>query len=447
MNTPSAPRPVLIPPEFDSSNPFGEDVFSRKQLADRLTGYIDRLRDGCVIAIDAPWGEGKSWFGRRWAEQLKSQGHKVAYIDAFKHDHVEDPFVMVCAEIINALGSKKAAKVKKSGLKVAKALAPTALKIGINAVGRLVGTSDICGEVGKAVEDVSASAADAAKDYFSKRFEDYEAAKKSVDGFAETLAEAADAEEKPIIIFIDELDRCRPDFAVRTIERIKHFFDVPKVIFVLLLNRQQLEAAVCGVYGEKTDAATYLGKFVHLFLRLPKRNSLYQTSQNHSIQYCRHLARILGFQPTNEVSNFTETFGTIATLLDFSFRHLERGYTLLALAGANGEEISFLAWPVALKVAEPDIFSGVLLGKAEAHKLAGDLIENKLTQLQEETTQRDLKMFRDLHRAHQTESFSHFPEETTEILKYLNSRVYRFSFRDFSKFLPYWCQRVDFDID
>ena len=54
--------------------------------------------------------------------------------------------------------------------------------------------------------------------------------------FKQELAQLADKLEKPLVVIIDELDRCRPDFAIRLIERIKHFFDIPKIVFVLVMN-------------------------------------------------------------------------------------------------------------------------------------------------------------------------------------------------------------------
>ena len=32
------------------------DRLERRQLAEKLTGYLERLNDGAVLAIDAPWG-------------------------------------------------------------------------------------------------------------------------------------------------------------------------------------------------------------------------------------------------------------------------------------------------------------------------------------------------------------------------------------------------------
>ena len=100
-------KPTLCAPRmaFDENKPFDGDLFNRKELADQLTGYIERLRDGTVIAIDAPWGEGKSWFGRNWAADLKNQGLRVIYLDAFQQDYVEDPFLLIASEINELIGS------------------------------------------------------------------------------------------------------------------------------------------------------------------------------------------------------------------------------------------------------------------------------------------------------------------------------------------------------
>jgi len=59
---------------------------------------------------------------------------------------------------------------------------------------------------------------------------------------------------------VDELDRCRPDFALGLLERIKHLFDVEGIAFVLLVNRSQIEGYIRTVYGN-ADAEAYLLKF------------------------------------------------------------------------------------------------------------------------------------------------------------------------------------------
>ena len=52
-----------------------------------------------------------------------------------------------------------------------------------------------------------------------------------------------------MVFIIDELDRCRPDFAIRLIERIKHFFDISKIVFVLVIDKTQFSKVICHNYG------------------------------------------------------------------------------------------------------------------------------------------------------------------------------------------------------
>lgn len=69
-------------------------------------------------------------------------------------------------------------------------------------------------------------------------------------------------------MFIDELDRCRPDFSVQMLEVIKHTFNVPGVQFVLITNKQQLKAAINNSYGSQVDAQRYLDKFLKFSFQL-----------------------------------------------------------------------------------------------------------------------------------------------------------------------------------
>lgn len=67
-----SPQLTLPSDRWDTiTTPFEGDMLDRRLLAEQLTGYLDRLRHGAVIALDAPWGEGKTWFARHWAVMLK----------------------------------------------------------------------------------------------------------------------------------------------------------------------------------------------------------------------------------------------------------------------------------------------------------------------------------------------------------------------------------------
>ncbi|MER2513117.1 MAG: P-loop NTPase fold protein [Nitrosomonas ureae] len=376
-------RPALPPlyvrhPSYVGDTPFQDDLFNRKTLADTLTGYINRTRDGCVIGLHAPWGEGKSWFGRNWRAKLSDEGYKTIYLDAFEQDYSDDPFTVLAAEILSTVAAEPNKPIAKNlwaaSLKLGKTLLPAAAKIGINTVGRLVlGTQELSTNITEAVEKFDEKIAEAAEKYIEAKFSENAAEKKSVVGFRSALAEFAAAQPKPVVFFIDELDRCRPDFAVRVVERIKHFFDVPNLVFVLLLNRDQLERAIEGVYGHGFDANAYLGKFIHLFLALPKSRSIDLRGSNATSVYAYHVAERYNFENSMALQNFIFAFGQLSAVFDMSLRDVEKAFTLVALAGLS-ESLPHLAWPIVLKLRYPDVFSGLVADDRESHQKAIDIL-------------------------------------------------------------------------
>lgn len=102
------------------------DLWDRERLGIQLTNYVDRLQCGAVLALDARWGEGKTWFVRHWAKYLTDTDHNVIYLDAFANDYLDDPFLVIASEIAVKLDKtadkrlvhkfKKAAAVMQQGL-------------------------------------------------------------------------------------------------------------------------------------------------------------------------------------------------------------------------------------------------------------------------------------------------------------------------------------------
>jgi hypothetical protein len=74
----------------------------------------------------------------------------------------------------------------------------------------------------------------------------------------------------PMYVFIDELDRCRPTFAIEVLEVIKHIFDIPKIIFVIATDTTQLQHSIKAVYGSGFDAEKYLMRFFNRSFSLPQ---------------------------------------------------------------------------------------------------------------------------------------------------------------------------------
>ena len=267
------------------------DLWDRKRLGVQLTNYVDRLNCGAVLALDARWGEGKTWFVRHWKKHLE-ENHNVIYLDAFANDYLEDPFLVITSEIALKLDQtadkglvykfKKAAAVLQQGLLTQ---APTILSsmISFALTGGIIPFLQIRNESVKEkydsiVDKVTENIGEKVTEAIQKKIDDYEEEQQSLHTFKETLAQLAHGLDKPLVFIIDELDRCRPDFAIRLIERIKHFFDIPKIVFVLVVDKKQFSKVVCHNYGyDEQLGEEYLDKFVDFTIKLQNFNktSLY----------------------------------------------------------------------------------------------------------------------------------------------------------------------------
>ena len=113
-------------------------------------------------------------------------------------------------------------------------------------------------------------AGNAIESYVGDRITAYRETQNSVKEFSQTLQDAVEQEyKKPLIIIIDELDKCRPSYAVELLEVAKHIFAVDHIVFVLAVNRSQLSHSVKALYGKDFDAYGYLRRFFDVDFRLP----------------------------------------------------------------------------------------------------------------------------------------------------------------------------------
>jgi hypothetical protein len=92
--------------------------------------------------------------------------------------------------------------------------------------------------------------------------------KASIDSLLSYLS-AQNQTRLPMFVFVDELDRCRPDYAVRLLEGVKHLFDAPAVCFIFSTNLKQLAASTQAIYGSNFDATRYLKRFFNFEYLLP----------------------------------------------------------------------------------------------------------------------------------------------------------------------------------
>lgn len=398
--------PILSLPQLSSiERPFEGDKFGRKQLVEQLTAYLYRLSSGAVLAIDAPWGEGKTWFGKNWAEHLRNDSYKVIYVDAFEQDYIEDPFMLISAEIMEIIDEGVVEDFKQSSLNVTKALLPVAVKALFNVSGRvLLGTSSLTEDVSAALSESVDESGNLMGEWIKKNLESHTQNKRAMSQFKESLSSFAQSQDRPVVIFIDELDRCQPTFAVKLIERIKHFFDVPNLVFVLLLNREQLEKAVRGVYGNDTDAATYLGKFVNFFFQLPKPDGLdnHYAEQKYT-SFVEHTFARYQFSVDENCKTFIRYLVFWAIEYKLSLRDIEKIIAYYAFAFPVHKLNYLMVYVIMLKLKHNDLFLRLKHNDHQAHEIAKKQIEDliaKAAKKDNSSAQSVLVIFKEWHEAH-----------------------------------------------
>ena len=255
---------------ISEDNPYRFDRLNRKPSCDLLTRFVTCVEGPCTIAIDAAWGRGKTTFLRLWAAHLKNNAFSVIKVNAWKTDYFNDPFLAIVGEMTKQLeASDQFNDPKQIGL--------SELKEGFAKVASIA-PRVAASYVGLNGEDF-ADLVSAFEPNARRRLGRYEEQLTSVVEFHSKLKSVAqkirDKTEKPLIVLIDELDRCRPIYAVEFLEVVKHLMGVDHVVYVFAMNRSELAHAVSGCYGPEFNGKGYLRRFfdIDFTLPLPSRRS------------------------------------------------------------------------------------------------------------------------------------------------------------------------------
>ena len=233
-----------------------------------------------VLNINAGWGNGKTFFLDRFARQLRHEGHLVASVNAWRDDHAPDPMVAIMSAIDKAAEpykprstflQKSFQALRTDGLQIA---ARTALAVAKQAAKRHIGDSEIFGDGDATTDTLGETGANQAIDEFAAMtdaranamIDDFRKTSASIEKFKQELAEALTKLAElnvpmPLYVLVDELDRCRPPYAILLLERVKHLFEVEQVAFVFATDTEQLQHSIVGAYGANFDAFRYLKRF------------------------------------------------------------------------------------------------------------------------------------------------------------------------------------------
>ncbi len=356
------PREIGIPTEGD---PFANDLLGRKAPAESLANLIRSVEGPCAVSVDAAWGNGKTTFLKLLAQHLRNEGFPVVAFNAWETDFSGDPFLALSESIASGLEERAdgstgdtIGKFRKQANKILPRVPMALIRAGAAMTG-----------VGAVVEQAENLVATETGDRL-KAFKD---ARETVAGFTKALKEmAAEIYEdgRPLVVTIDELDRCRPSYAVELLEVAKHLFSVDRVVFVLAVNRAELEHSVKALYGAGFDARGYLGRFFDVAFRLPEPDR-------------GHFIRALGASMQFPHQNYTAYAMTTAFFenSNLTLRQIQQAMYYIGLVRAitqNDDVFNHIDYHAAIiaRALAPTLYYSFCEGRASDRELVEHICEN-----------------------------------------------------------------------
>ena len=304
-----------------------------KSLLENCDKYRREDSEGAyVIAIDSPWGTGKTRFVkmlRNFLENRKSDtpaespidpsnGFLTVYYNAWDTDFSTDALEPLVYSLINSREFESDLFEQQADEEI-KEFIGTAKKV-LKVIG-LSASHHFLGETATKVFETCLENEDKSNHDdcgFKKK-------RQAILDFRDTLSRViAKTKNEKLVIIIDELDRCRPTFAIQTLELAKHLFAIDGLIFIFALDIKQLSCSVKTIYGQELDAPGYLCRFFDYITQLPlpdKRKIIEEKIANLERKGFFSLATPLTSK--NTVSyEITEFILNIATTDNLSIREL-----------------------------------------------------------------------------------------------------------------------------
>lgn len=315
--------------EINADDPFKHDKLDRRIEIENLTSLFNVVNNQMVLALNSPWGTGKTSFLKMWEVYLRNKGYNTVFFNCWENDFVGDPFIAFVEEIKRELSHQNkdlitpsySEKAKEFILQTSRKTRHFLWNTTSDVFGHLTGidaqtiTDDRKGEDNVAKNDIS----------------NYNDVKKSLNDFRDELSSIAEkCNEKPLIIFVDELDRCRPNFAIEVLERIKHVFNVENIIFILGIDKEALSNSIKTIYGENTKINGYLSRFIDLEVTLKYEEITDYCYIKYLLENEKYGFEDISINRINiNFMEFKNICNNILSFFEFPFRELEKLITKL----------------------------------------------------------------------------------------------------------------------
>ena len=263
------------------------DYLSRQPYLDLLKSIIANQcgnPSGYSFAIDGEWGCGKTWILTELEKQLAEDSENkylIFHYNAWENDFYDEPLVAILSVMIEKLEEFCKSEEVINGIN--KKLAATSLKILKNLVISIVNATvqnKIAVDFKDVVEDFQ-KIGDEKSDLKSlkKEVDSFFTLKSGIKEIRNQLTELSG--EHKILLIVDELDRCLPEYAIKVLERLHHVCNGIPIIQIITINKKILASNIAKVFGKDYQTEdhpdilinlfceSYLQKFIDIIIPLP----------------------------------------------------------------------------------------------------------------------------------------------------------------------------------
>lgn len=241
------------------------NFINRNKYIGSFFKLINGIENNKIIALDGEWGSGKTWFVKSIEYLINSNvneelnivdkdimeniklNYMTFYYNAWENDDAENAMLSLIYKLVN----------------------DSCLQKDDDAVGIIPRLLNII------IKFATNGSVDIKEDFFGEQWNNKQitdcikTSEEIKDTFKEIIDNLLVENKNKILIIIDEIDRCKPLFAINLLENIKHFYNDDRIIFLITTNNKELANSVCKVYGEKYNGSLYLDRFFDINLELP----------------------------------------------------------------------------------------------------------------------------------------------------------------------------------
>lgn len=368
------PKIKLPDPVITEQDIWEGDKLKRRQYAQNIREMLADETEAVVVAVNGKWGCGKTFFLERFAKEYgkDKKGGVCIYLNAWECDYLSNPLLFLLNGIQETLSDPEKGALYDPQLPGQ--FTDLLVKIGKNVLGTI--PWGIGEGIKEAIETNPLS-------LYSEQTALNDQLRHILSSLAKDIKTRTG---KPMVICVDELDRCRPTYSIEMLERIKHFFNIPGIVFMLGLDRGQLCTSITSVYGS-IDTENYLHRFfdIEFVLPLPDRKAfidgLFQ--QYGLADYWEKLdASVNVSLSAKEGGDFQQGISFLASVHRLELREIQTALKWLAILVRSQQPNNFL-FPflamilIVLKLRNRELYEQYLKGTATPAMLLNYLLPNE----------------------------------------------------------------------